>query len=36
VGDADARGLTDVYWRPPKAFLEPRSLLAVLLKRLAG
>ncbi len=35
VGEADARGLTDVYWRPPKAFLEPKSLLAVLRKRVS-
>jgi transcription-repair coupling factor (superfamily II helicase) len=36
VGDPDERGLTDVYYRPPKAFLEPKSLLAVLRKRLVG
>ena len=36
VGQPDARGLTDVYWRAPKAFLEPKGLVAVLRKRLAG
>ncbi len=35
VGGGDSEGLTDVYFRPPKAFLEPRSLAAVLRKRLA-
>ena len=34
VGGAGADGLRDVYVRPPKAFLEPASLLAVLRKRL--
>jgi hypothetical protein len=29
------KGLTDVYLRPPKAFFEPKSLAAVLRKRLA-
>ena len=36
VGQPDERGLTEVYYRPPKAFLEPRSLLTVLRKRLVG
>jgi transcription-repair coupling factor (superfamily II helicase) len=36
VGQSDELGLTDVYYRPPKAFLEPKSLLLVLRKRLAG
>ena len=35
VGSADAEGVADVYLRPPKAFLEPKSLAAVLRKRLA-
>jgi len=35
VGSADAEGLMDVYFRPPKAFLEPKSLAAILRKRLA-
>lgn len=35
VGMVDAEGLTDVYFRPPKGFLEPKSLVAVLRKRLA-
>jgi transcription-repair coupling factor (superfamily II helicase) len=35
VGSVDVEGLTDVYFRPPKAFLEPKSLAAVLRKRLA-
>jgi transcription-repair coupling factor (superfamily II helicase) len=34
-GSADESGVTDVYLRPPKAFLEPKSLAAVLRKRLA-
>ena len=34
VGSPDESGLTDVYMRPPKAFLEPKSLAAVLRKRL--
>ncbi len=34
VGAAGADGLRDVYVRPPKAFLEPASLMAVLRKRL--
>ncbi len=35
VGQPDDAGLTDVYFRPPAAFLEPRSLVTVLRKRLA-
>jgi len=35
VGSPDDAGLTDVYFRPPKGFLEPKSLSAVLRKRLA-
>ncbi len=31
-GGADA-GMHEVYWRPPPAFLEPETLLTVLLKR---
>jgi transcription-repair coupling factor (superfamily II helicase) len=34
VGSPDESGVTDVYFRPPKAFLEPKSLAAVLRKRL--
>jgi transcription-repair coupling factor (superfamily II helicase) len=35
VGSPDEAGVTDVYFRPPKAFLESKSLAAVLRKRLA-
>ncbi|MFM7259614.1 MAG: helicase-related protein, partial [bacterium] len=35
VGSVDPEGITDVYFRPPKAFLEPKSLAAILRKRLA-
>ena len=35
VGTPDAAGLQDVYWRPPKPFLEPASLATVLVRRLA-
>ena len=35
VGSPDDAGVTDVYFRPPKGFLEPKSLAAVLRKRLA-
>ncbi len=35
VGQADAEGLTEVYLRPPPAFLEPKSLMLVLRRRLA-
>ena len=34
VGGTGPDGLRDVYVRPPKAFLEPASLMAVLRKRL--
>jgi transcription-repair coupling factor (superfamily II helicase) len=34
VGGLGADGLRDVYVRPPKAFLEPSSIMAVLRKRL--
>ena len=34
VGQADGEGLTEIYFRPPPAFLEPRSLLTVLKRRL--
>jgi transcription-repair coupling factor (superfamily II helicase) len=34
VGGLGADGLREIYVRPPKAFLEPASLLAVLRKRL--
>jgi transcription-repair coupling factor (superfamily II helicase) len=36
VGSPDESGVTDVYFRPPKAFLEPKSLAAVLRRRLLG
>jgi transcription-repair coupling factor (superfamily II helicase) len=36
VGAVDAAGLTAVYYRPPKAFLEEPSLLTVLRRRLRG
>ncbi len=35
VGSPDESGIAEVYYRPPKAFLEPSTLLAVLRKRLA-
>ena len=35
VGQPDDAGLTHVYFRPPKGFLEPKSLAAILRKRLA-
>jgi len=35
IGSPDAAGLQDVYWRPPKPFLEPESLATVLIRRLA-
>lgn len=35
VGSPDESGCTEVFFRPPKAFLEPKSLVAVLRKRLA-
>ena len=34
VGQPDSSGLVEVYYRPPKPYLEPDSLLAVLRKRL--
>jgi hypothetical protein len=34
VGGVGTDGLREVYVRPPKAFLEPASLMAVLRKRL--
>jgi len=36
VGGAGPDGLREVYVRPPRAFLEPASLAAVLRKRLGG
>lgn len=36
VGQPDANGLTEVYFRPPPAFLEPGTLLTLLLRRLKG
>jgi len=35
VGVVDAEGLREVFLRPPPAFLQPASLMAVLRKRLA-
>ena len=35
VGTPDAQGVQDIYWRPPKPFLEPGSLATVLIRRLA-
>ena len=35
IGTPDAGGVQDVYWRPPKPFLEPGSLATVLIRRLA-
>ena len=35
VGGVDESGVAEVYFRPPKAFLEPASLVEVLRKRLA-
>ncbi|HMN95765.1 MAG TPA: transcription-repair coupling factor [Phycisphaerales bacterium] len=34
-GVAESGGTTEVFYRPPPAFLEPKSLMAVLRKRLA-
>ncbi|MCA9286734.1 MAG: hypothetical protein KDA22_16035, partial [Phycisphaerales bacterium] len=34
VGGPDENGLAEVYFRPPPAFLEPATLLAVLRRRL--
>jgi transcription-repair coupling factor (superfamily II helicase) len=34
-GAALASGVADVYFRPPKSFLEPKTLAAILRKRLA-
>ena len=34
VGDVDAAGLTTVYYRPPKQYLDAPSLLTVLRRRL--
>jgi transcription-repair coupling factor (superfamily II helicase) len=34
VGDVEPSGLTSVYYRPPKRFLEDESLLTVLRRRL--
>ena len=34
VGQPDSSGLVEVYYRPPKSYLEPDSLLAILRKRL--
>jgi transcription-repair coupling factor (superfamily II helicase) len=34
IGAPDAAGVQDVYWRPPKPFLEPGSLATVLVRRL--
>ncbi len=36
VGQPDADGVTEVYFRPPAAFLEPKSLLLVLRRRLGA
>ena len=35
VPTVDGSGLVEVFMRPPKAFLEPKTLVAVLRKRLA-
>ena len=34
IGRADDHGTVEVYYRPPPKYLEPRTLLRVLLKRL--
>jgi len=36
VGEPDENGVMDVYYRPPKSFLETSSLITVLRRRLAG
>jgi transcription-repair coupling factor (superfamily II helicase) len=36
VGEADERGLTDVFWRPPRGIPDPRSLLRTLHRRLGA
>jgi hypothetical protein len=35
IGRPDDQGSVEVYYRPPPKYLEPRTLLRVLLKRLA-
>ncbi|MHC5028357.1 MAG: DEAD/DEAH box helicase, partial [Planctomycetota bacterium] len=34
VGQPDSAGISEVYYRPPKGYLQPDTLLAVLRKRL--
>jgi len=36
IGGVQGEGLAEVFFRPPKAFLEPPTLLAVLRKRLGA
>jgi hypothetical protein len=36
VGELESAGFTEVYFRPPKSYLEPDSLLSVLRSRLRG
>jgi transcription-repair coupling factor (superfamily II helicase) len=36
VGQADERGLTDVFWRPAKGIPDPRSLLRTLHRRIGA
>jgi transcription-repair coupling factor (superfamily II helicase) len=36
VGQPDAEGASEVYYRPPPAYLEPQTLLPVLRARLRG
>jgi transcription-repair coupling factor (superfamily II helicase) len=36
IGSPDAAGVQDVYWRPPKPFLEAASLATVLVRRLTA
>jgi hypothetical protein len=36
VGGPDDHGFVEIYFRPPPQWLEPATLLRVLLKRLQG
>jgi len=36
VGQPDAAGYTDIYYRPPTSYLDPGTLLTVLRRRLSG
>jgi hypothetical protein len=36
LGQPNEQGLTEVYFRPPKAYMETPSLLKLLERRLSG